>query len=73
MNESYELFVDRSADPADIAAMTQDEIENDIEAMVREGCLDNEPDATEAEIGQAREFAAAEILSEAKRLAGIED
>lgn len=64
----YERYVDRDTDPETILAMSQDQIENQIEDYAREDAIANNPDATEAEIGQYREQAAHEIMLEAQRL-----
>ena len=63
-----EHYVAHGTDMAEIAAMSQDEIENGIEDYAREDALANNPDATEGEIGQYREQVAAMILSEAQRI-----
>jgi hypothetical protein len=64
----YDRYGDKGTDAADIVAMSQDQIENQIEDYAREDALANNPDATEAEIGEYREQAAAEILNKARQM-----
>lgn len=66
---AYDMYVDRSADPREIAMWTQDQIEEAIADAVREAALDSEPDASDAEINTAIEETAALILLEAQYLA----
>jgi len=69
MTDTFDRYVDRGTDPAELATWSQDDIENDIEEMAREDALGHNPDADEAEITAYREQIAAEILAEARRRA----
>lgn len=64
----YERYVDRDTEPEAILAMSQDQIENQIEDYAREDALSANPDATEGEISLYLEQAAHEIMLEARRL-----
>ena len=67
MSKQYsavDLYLDKSVNLLELAWMTQDEIANQIEDMVRDGV--GEQDASEAEIMEAVDMAAAEIYREAQ-------